>query len=67
MVGQHQNDHLDVVLQFMQKDQNVWFRKNLILMPKVGIMVIWSKMTICSQVVIFFFIFLSIALFPFDH
>ena len=45
-VGQHQNDHFDVVLQTMQKDQGVWFRNKLPQMLKVGIMITWSKMTI---------------------
>ena len=41
----------------MQKDQRVQFRKDLTLMPKVGIMLIWSKMTITICVAIFIFIF----------
>ena len=39
-VGQHQNDHFDVFLQTMQKDQEVWFRKSLVWMLKVVIMLI---------------------------
>ena len=68
MVGQHQNDHFDVVLQTMQKDHDAWFRKDLALMPKVGIMMFWSKMTICHLWLFLFFpfIFLSISLFVFE-
>ena len=35
-----------MLLQTMQKDQEVWFRKSLVWMLKVGIMIIMSKMTI---------------------
>ena len=48
MIGQDQNDHFDMVLQSMQKDLGAWFRKILAMMPKVGIMMKWSKMTICK-------------------
>ena len=48
MIGQHQNDHFDMVLQTMQKDHDARFSNKLPQMLKVGIRVIWSKMTICK-------------------
>ena len=58
MVGQHQHDHFDMVLQTMQKDHDAWFGKELLLMPKVGIMIQKSKMTICTLFIDFYFYFL---------
>ena len=46
MVGQYQVDHLDMVLQGMQKYHGARFRNLLPLMLKVGIRLTWSKMTI---------------------
>ena len=48
MIGQDQNDHLDMVLQSMQQHHGARFRKELLLMPKVGIVIIIPEMTICT-------------------
>ena len=48
MIGQDKNDHLDMVLQSMQENHGSRFRKELLLMPKVGIMIIIPEMTICT-------------------
>ena len=58
-VDKPQNDHHDMFLQSMWIDQKVWFGKDLILMPKVGIRLIWSKVTITTCVDVFIFIFIS--------
>ena len=47
-VGKYQTTYFHVLLKVMQKVQRVWFRKEVALMPKVGIMLTWSKMTICK-------------------
>ena len=48
MIGQDQNDHLDMILLSVQKDHGASFRNWLLLMPKVVIRSTWSKMTICN-------------------
>ena len=65
MIGQHQNDHFDMVLQSMQQDHDAWFRNQLLQMLKVGIKLTWSKMTISylGYFYIFLCIFFSIVLF----
>ena len=60
-VGKHQTTYFHVLLKVMQKVQRVWFRKEVALMPKVGIMLTWSKMTIC---ILWLFLFFSLH-FPF--
>ena len=57
MVGQHQVDHFDMVLQTMQKYHGALFGKELLLMPKVGIRITILEMTICTSMHIFIFSF----------
>ena len=57
MIGKLQDDHLDVLLETMQKDQRVWFIKNSVWMLKGGIRLIMSDLTIITCVMIFIFLF----------
>ena len=43
MIGQDQNDHLDMVLQTVQENHDARFRNWLLLMPKVVIRSTWSN------------------------
>ena len=45
-VGKHQTTYFQVLWKVVQKVQRVWFRKIVALMSKVGIILIWSKLTI---------------------
>ena len=57
MIGQDQNDHLDMVLQSIQKYHGARFRNLLLLMLKVGIRLTWSNLTICNIWLSFYFLF----------
>jgi len=57
MIGQHQNDHFDMVLQHMQKYYGAWFKKNFPQGSKVVIRLTWSKMTIAQIWLSFYFSF----------
>ena len=64
--GKYQNDHLDVLLQTKQKGLGFWFRKTSALWSKEGIMLTWSKMTICIFDFFYFsflFLFCSVSAF----
>ena len=45
-VSKHQATYFHVLWKVVQKVQRVWFRKIVALMSKVGIILIWSKLTI---------------------